>query len=103
MEDDVEMAAADNRAAVVLSCSSFSLLISPSIFFQPPFTVFVWDYWNPNLLVIELMLKENVIKQEMDEMKKRLKEMEDESAALLEMQAKVEKEMGSVQGLSPFN
>ncbi|XP_009760239.1 polyadenylate-binding protein 2 [Nicotiana tabacum] len=50
MEDDVEMAAADNRAAV-----------------------------------------------EMDEMKKRLKEMEDESAALLEMQAKVEKEMGSVQ------
>ncbi|XP_070033735.1 polyadenylate-binding protein 2-like isoform X2 [Nicotiana tomentosiformis] len=33
----------------------------------------------------------------MDEMKKRLKEMEDESAALLEMQAKVEKEMGSVQ------
>jgi polyadenylate-binding protein 2 len=31
-------------------------------------------------------------------MKKRLKEMEDEAAALLEMQAKVEKEMGSVQG-----
>jgi hypothetical protein len=38
-------------------------------------------------------------------MKKRLKEMEDEAAALREMQAKVEKEMGSVQGdsiLSPF-
>lgn len=32
-------------------------------------------------------------------MKKRLKEMEDEAAALREMQAKVEKEMGSVQGL----
>ena len=36
--------------------------------------------------------------QELDDMKKRLKEMEDEAAALLEMQAKVEKEMGSVQG-----
>lgn len=34
-------------------------------------------------------------------MKKRLKEMEDEAAALREMQAKVEKEMGSVQG-PPF-
>ncbi|WCJ18736.1 Polyadenylate-binding protein 2 [Euphorbia peplus] len=32
---------------------------------------------------------------ELDEMKKRLKEMEDEAAALREMQAKVEKEMGS--------
>ena len=32
-------------------------------------------------------------------MKKRLKEMEEEAAALREMQAKVEKEMGSVQGL----
>lgn len=31
-------------------------------------------------------------------MKKRLKEMEDEAAALREMQAKVEKEMGSVPG-----
>lgn len=35
-------------------------------------------------------------------MKKRLKEMEDEAAALREMQAKVEKEMGSVQGASFF-
>lgn len=32
-------------------------------------------------------------------MKKRLKEMEEEAAALREMQAKVEKEMGSAQGL----
>ncbi|KAF8392934.1 hypothetical protein HHK36_021174 [Tetracentron sinense] len=32
-------------------------------------------------------------------MKKRLKEMEEEAAALREMQAKVEKEMGTVQGL----
>ncbi|GKV18668.1 hypothetical protein SLEP1_g29013 [Rubroshorea leprosula] len=36
--------------------------------------------------------------KELDEMKKRLKEMEEEAAALREMQAKVEKEMGSVQG-----
>ena len=36
--------------------------------------------------------------QELDEMKKRLKEMEEEAAALREMQAKVEKEMGAVQG-----
>lgn len=37
-------------------------------------------------------------------MKKRLKEMEDEAAALREMQAKVEKEMGAVQGsLFPFS
>jgi polyadenylate-binding protein 2 len=31
-------------------------------------------------------------------MKKRLKEMEEEAAALRDMQAKVEKEMGAVQG-----
>ncbi|KAK6916142.1 RNA recognition motif domain [Dillenia turbinata] len=34
---------------------------------------------------------------ELDDMKKRLKEMEDEAAALREMQAKVEREMSSVQ------
>ncbi|KAJ6860246.1 polyadenylate-binding protein 2-like [Populus alba x Populus x berolinensis] len=39
---------------------------------------------------------------ELDDMKKRLKEMEDEAAALREMQAKVEKEMGSVQGMMGF-
>lgn len=33
-------------------------------------------------------------------MKKRLKDMEDEAAALREMQAKVEKEMSSVQGVA---
>lgn len=32
-------------------------------------------------------------------MKKRLKEIEDEAGALREMQAKVEKEMGVVQGI----
>lgn len=33
-------------------------------------------------------------------MKKRLKEMEEEAAALRDMQAKVEKEMSAVQGLN---
>lgn len=33
-------------------------------------------------------------------MKKRLKEIEEEASALREMQAKVEKEMGAVQGLA---
>ncbi|KAL6513140.1 Polyadenylate-binding protein 2 [Orobanche gracilis] len=37
----------------------------------------------------------------LDDMKKRLKEMEDEAAALREMQAKVEQEMGAVQGVDP--
>lgn len=40
--------------------------------------------------------------QELDDMKKRLKEMEDEAAALREMQSKVEHEMGAVQGYSQF-
>ncbi|GAB2267970.1 Polyadenylate-binding protein 3, partial [Dionaea muscipula] len=34
---------------------------------------------------------------DVDDMRKRLKEMEDEAAALREMQTKVEKEMGSFQ------
>ena len=36
--------------------------------------------------------------QALDEMKKQLKEMEEEAATLHEMQAKVEKEMGTIQG-----
>lgn len=36
--------------------------------------------------------------QELEEMKKRLKEMEEEAAALRDMQAKVEGEMSAVQG-----
>ncbi|KAL5973777.1 NAD-dependent glutamate dehydrogenase [Asimina triloba] len=36
-------------------------------------------------------------KEDLEEMKKRLKEIEDEAGALREMQAKVEKEMGAVQ------
>ncbi|GAB4853246.1 Polyadenylate-binding protein 3 [Ancistrocladus abbreviatus] len=39
----------------------------------------------------------NVAATDVEDMRKRLKEMEDEAAALREMQAKVEKEMGSVQ------
>ncbi|KAJ0561214.1 putative transcription factor MYB-HB-like family [Helianthus annuus] len=40
--------------------------------------------------------------KELDEMNKRLKDMEEEAVALREMQAKVEKEMG-VQGLLTFS
>ncbi|MQL80275.1 hypothetical protein Taro_012720 [Colocasia esculenta] len=36
--------------------------------------------------------------ESIDSMRKRLKEIEDEAGALREMQAKVEKEMGAVQG-----
>ncbi|KAE9607130.1 hypothetical protein Lal_00025775 [Lupinus albus] len=43
------------------------------------------------------MVGEDNNEVELDDMKKRLKEMEDETSALREMQAKVEKEMGSVQ------
>ncbi|KAG5616433.1 hypothetical protein H5410_016257 [Solanum commersonii] len=38
--------------------------------------------------------------KELENMKKRLKEIEDEAGALREMQAKVEKEMGSAQGFT---
>ncbi|GFY84426.1 polyadenylate-binding protein 1 [Actinidia rufa] len=37
--------------------------------------------------------------KDLEDMKKRLKEIEEEAGALREMQAKVEKEMGAVQGL----
>lgn len=36
--------------------------------------------------------------KDLEDMKKRLKEIEEEAGALREMQAKVEKEMGAVQG-----
>ncbi|CAM8944979.1 unnamed protein product [Rhodiola kirilowii] len=45
---------------------------------------------------IEVSKEENV-ETDLDEMKRRLKEMEDEAAALQEMQVKVEKEMNTVQ------
>lgn len=56
-----------------------------------PKYVIVFIVQNPFTFFLESL-------QELDEMKKRLKEMEEEAAALREMQAKVEKEMGAVQG-----
>ena len=46
----------------------------------------------------EAAVDDDAAVKELDEMKRRLKEMEEEAAALREMQAKVEKEIGSVQG-----
>ncbi|KAL1544364.1 Polyadenylate-binding protein 3 [Salvia divinorum] len=46
---------------------------------------------------VEMAAAEERAVAELDDMKKRLKEMEDEAAALREMQAKVEQEMGTVQ------
>lgn len=59
--------------------------------------VFSRTYKNPNPPFPFLTQR-----QELAQMKKRLKEMEDEAAALREMQAKVEKEMGAVQGTFPL-
>lgn len=72
----------------MLSVSLSVSTISISISFLVPKT----------LIVIHASLSNSQSLQELDDMKKRLKEMEDEAAALREMQAKVEKEMGSVQG-----
>ncbi|XP_047982252.1 polyadenylate-binding protein 2-like isoform X2 [Salvia hispanica] len=46
---------------------------------------------------VEMAAAEEGAVVELDDMKKRLKEMEDEAATLREMQAKVEQEMGAVQ------
>ncbi|MFS7936941.1 hypothetical protein Hanom_Chr05g00421671 [Helianthus anomalus] len=46
----------------------------------------------------EMEADENTSSKDLEDMKKRLKEIEEEAGALREMQAKVEKEMGSVQG-----
>ncbi|URD72934.1 Polyadenylate-binding protein [Musa troglodytarum] len=46
---------------------------------------------------VDMALPNENAAKELDEMKRRLKEMEDEAAALREIQAKVEKEMGAVQ------
>ncbi|XP_019052204.1 PREDICTED: polyadenylate-binding protein 2-like [Nelumbo nucifera] len=51
-----------------------------------------------NAAEVEMARADGDAVKELDEMKKRLKEMEEEAAALREMQAKVEKEMGAVQG-----
>ncbi|QHO08265.1 Polyadenylate-binding protein [Arachis hypogaea] len=61
-----------------------------------------------NGLIISRMLSRLLMKtylamtktEDFDDMDKRLKDIEDETAALKEMQAKVKKEMGSVQALS---
>ncbi|CAN4126725.1 unnamed protein product [Withania somnifera] len=52
---------------------------------------------EPPAADVEMFTPDDDAVKELDEMKKRLKEMEDEAAALREMQAKVEKEMGPVQ------
>ncbi|KAL7253670.1 hypothetical protein ACSBR1_008087 [Camellia fascicularis] len=41
---------------------------------------------------------DNLNSKDLEDMKKRLKEIEEEADALREMQSKVEKEMGAVQG-----
>ncbi|KAK6936462.1 RNA recognition motif domain [Dillenia turbinata] len=41
--------------------------------------------------------------KDLEDMKRRLKEIEEEAGALREMQAKVEKEMGAIQGFSFYN
>ncbi|GAA0172772.1 translation initiation factor [Lithospermum erythrorhizon] len=46
---------------------------------------------------IDMSAAEDQTVKELDEMKKRLKEIEEEAAALREMQSKAEKDMGSVQ------
>lgn len=57
---------------------------------------------SPSFLILGFITVSIYELQELDDMKRRLKEMEDEAAALREMQAKVEKEMGSVQGNHPL-
>ncbi|KAI3739137.1 hypothetical protein L2E82_29532 [Cichorium intybus] len=50
-------------------------------------------------MIVEKRMKQGVtnllMEQELDDMKKRLKEMEEEAAAIRDMQAKVEKEMSA--------
>ncbi|KAK9011967.1 hypothetical protein V6N11_040038 [Hibiscus sabdariffa] len=48
---------------------------------------------DPHNADVDMSAADEDAVKELDEMKKRLKEMEDEAAALREMQAKVEKEM----------
>lgn len=53
--------------------------------------------------VLRVVVFRFVFLQELEEMKKRLKEMEEEAAALRDMQAKVEKEMSAAQGQFKFD
>ena len=84
---DVDMAN-DNGAATVLF---LHLSLSHHRFILSNFFSILGDLsWNSR--------SDWKLMQDVEDMKKRLKEMEDEAAALREMQAKVEKEMGAVQG-----
>ena len=84
---DVDMSAADDDAVKVLLLFLFLIRSKTLAFgFRSRFGCMKTQNWLSDWL------------QELDEMKKRLKEMEEEAAALREMQAKVEKEMGAVQG-----
>lgn len=95
MEGDVEMAPAEDGGAVV--CHIDSLSITPSFSRYLIFIRFHFvNHWNPSTLIT----CDFACLKELDDMKKRLKEMEDEAAALREMQAKVEQEMGAAQGCS---
>jgi hypothetical protein len=53
---------------------------------------------NSNTRRVLIIYSYSFLLQDLEEMKKRLKEMEEEAAALRDMQAKVEKEMGALQG-----
>ena len=59
---------------------------------------------QPNLVNLEFtdvfVMMIFLLMQDPNEMKKQLKEMEEEVLALREMQAKVEKEMGVIQGFT---
>jgi hypothetical protein len=78
--EDVDMGAGGDDAAKV----RFPPVAPPPPRLPPP---------SPQTLTLVLTLYSPVQLHELDEMKRRLKEMEEEAAALREMQAKVAKEM----------
>uniref|UniRef100_A0A0D9WNC4 Uncharacterized protein n=1 Tax=Leersia perrieri TaxID=77586 RepID=A0A0D9WNC4_9ORYZ len=83
--EDVDMSAAGDEAAKVPEASNALLALSPGPLGRNP-------SFGPDLGFPAAQM------QELDEMKRRLKEMEEEANALRDMQAKVAKEM---QGLDP--
>jgi len=85
--DDVEMLGSESNEAVCNDFIPFAFVSSLHQFRFP-------------LTLLHASMPIALQGLELDDMKKRLKEMEDEASALREMQAKVEKEMGSVQGTS---
>jgi hypothetical protein len=76
------------KTLFILDCS-FSFALFFGMAFGLEFTICWFLFWLKRLGTV----------QELEDMKRRLKEMEEEAAALRDMQAKVEKEMGVVQGL----